>query len=90
MFLSTKLSRALNGLRPLVSSTSKLPLTAAARVDGSEEISARLDQGTGPKLDESALERLLLRAEAELSEPDAVQRREAIAQLKLAAVNNRG
>ena len=90
MFSSTRLSRALNGLRPLVLSNFKLPLTAAPRVDGSEGISARLDQGTGPKLDESALERLLSRAEAELSEPDAVQRREAIAQLKLAAVNNRG
>ena len=90
MFPPMKLSRALNGLRPLVSSNCKLPPTAAPRTDGSEEMSARHDQGTGPKLDERALERLLSRAEAELSEPDAVQRREAISRLKLAAVNGRG
>ena len=90
MLPSTKLSRALNGLRPLVSSSYKVPPTAASQAGKYEEVSARLDQGAGLKLDERALERLLSRAEAELSEPDAVQRREAIAQLKLAAVNGRG
>ena len=90
MFPSTKLSRALNGLRPLVSSSYKLPPTAAPQSDEYEVTSARLDQGAGPKLDERALERLLSRAEAELSEPDAVQRRETISRLKLAAVNGCG
>ena len=90
MFSSTRLSRALNGLRPVVSSSYKLLSTVAPGVDGSEEGSARLDQGNGPKLDESALERLLSRAELELSEPDAIQRRATIARLKVAAVNGRG
>ena len=90
MFSSTKLSRALNGLRPCISDSFEPPQATAPQPDGSEEISGQVESGTMAKLDEPAFERLLSRAEAELAEPNAVQRREAIAQLKLAAVNNRG
>jgi hypothetical protein len=43
-----------------------------------------------PEQDEPAFKRLLARAEVELAEPDAIQRREAVACLKVAAVNGRG
>ena len=90
MFPFMKLSRALNRLRPLASSSLKLPRITAPQADGSERISKPTEGGTGLKLDERAIDRLLLRAEVELCEPDAIQRREAIARLKLAAANSRG
>lgn len=62
----------------------------ASQTDGSDEFSGQAERGTGPKLNERALERLLARAEVELSEPDAIQRRATIARLKVAAVNSRG
>ena len=90
MFRSMKLSRALKGLRPLVLISLNLPRTAVPQADGFEKISGQVEGGTGPKLDERALERLLSRAEVELSEPDAIQRRATIARLKLSALNGPG
>ena len=89
MFLSIKLSRALKGFRPLASNSLGRLRTAPPQAGGSEQLSKSADGGTGLKLDDRAIERVLLRAEVELSEPDAIQRREAIARLKLAAVNGR-
>ena len=90
MFRSVKLSRALKGLRPSVLNTPEVLEASTPQADGSGEASELAEGGTGPKLDEPALERLLSRAEVELFEPDAIQRRETVARLKLAVVNSRG
>ena len=90
MFQAIKLSRALKGFRPFAVNGPKVLEATALHLNETEEASERVKRGTGPKLDERALERLLSRAEAELSEPEAIQRRAAIARLKVAAVNNQG
>ena len=89
MFESTKLSRALKGLRPSAPNTPEVLEATAPQADGSGEIFEKTEGGTGPKLEEPALERLLSRAEVELSEPGAIQRRLTIAHLKVAAINSR-
>ena len=90
MFQVIKLSRALKGFRPFAVNEPKVLEATALHPNETEEASERVKRGTGPKLDERALDRLLLRAEVELSEPDAVQRREAMARLRQAAVSGRG
>ena len=89
MFQSSKLSRALKGLRPFALNGPKVLQATATQADETGDISEHAEDGTGPELDEPALQRLLSRAEAELSEPDAIQRRTAMARLKVAAVNGR-
>ena len=90
MFESMKLSLALKGFRPFAVNGPKVLEATAPQADEAGEVSEWEKRGTGPKLDDRALERLLSRAEVELSEPEAIQRRAAIARLKMAAVNNRG
>ena len=90
MFQAIKLSRVLKGFRPSAFNGPKVPKATAPQANGSEKASEQAEGGTGPKLNERALDRLLSRAEVELSEPNAIQRRAAIARLKVAAVNNRG
>ena len=89
MFEPTKLSRALKGFSPFAPNTPGVIEATAPQADGSGVLFEQREGGTGPKLDEPALERLLSRAEVELSEPDAIQRRMTIAHLKVAAISSR-
>ena len=90
MFPSTKLSRALNGLRPDISKRLTPPRAADPQADGPDEVPEQAKGATWTKLEEPALDQLLSRAEVEMSEPKAIQRQATIARLKLAAVNARG
>ena len=92
MFHALKLSHVLQGVRPFALKGPKVTEGAAppngasqaTSVEGGAPSGLGQDEGT-----EGALDRLLSRAELELSDPDAVQRRKIVAQLKLAAASVR-
>ena len=64
-----------------------LPPMQASHDEGSKGAPREGEGRTELEQDEDELGRLLSRTEVELSKPDAVQRREIIAQLKLAAAS---
>jgi hypothetical protein len=80
MFRSMTLSGALKGLHSFAMSGPRVL----------QIITLQANERMEPEQDEPAFKRLLARAEVELAEPDAIQRREAVACLKVAAVNGRG
>lgn len=88
MLQHNKLSCALKGFRPLILGRLRILQVTAWEADRSEEISGQVEGLSAPKpADGPALERLLSRAEAEMSDPEAMQRRQTIARLKMAAAS---
>ena len=85
MFQTLRRPHVLHGVRPFVLKGFKLMEDAAPQdwSKGTSEGGSR----SGLEQDEEALHRLLSRAELELSDPDAVQRRETMARLKLATAS---
>jgi hypothetical protein len=88
MYQSSRLRHALYGVRPLLLQGSKVLQDAAPQGKASTGISVDKAR-TSPEQDERALQRLLSRTEFELSDTDAVRRRETIACLKLAAASTK-
>ena len=89
MFQPRRLLSALKGVRHYVLDGFKSQQDTAQRVEGLESPRFEQSRQAGPELRERAIHRLMSRAEIEMSHPEAVQRRESIAKLKLAAASMR-
>ncbi len=89
MVRSLRLLSALQGVRDFVLERFKGLQDAAPQDEGTKGPSVGEGDRIRLKQDEEALGRLLSRAELELSNPEAVRRRETIARLKLAAASTR-
>lgn len=87
MYQPSGLRHALYGVRPLLLQGFKVLQDATPQAKASPDAAIETGARTWPKQDEEALQRLLSRTESELADPDAVQRRETIAHLKLAAAS---
>ena len=87
MYQPSGLRHAFYGVRPLFLQGFKVLQDATPQEKASTGTPVEPSTPTWPKQDEEALQRLLSRAEFELSDPDAVRRRETIACLKLAAAS---
>ena len=87
MYQPSGLRHALYGVRPLLLKGSKVLWDAAPQGKASTDAPVEKGTRTWPELDEEALRCLFSRAEFEMSDPEAVQRRETIARLKLAAAS---
>jgi hypothetical protein len=89
MYQPSGLRHALYGVRPLILRGLRILQEASSQDKEATGTPARTGARTLPKQDEEALHRLLSRTESELSDPEAVQRRETIVHLKLAAASAR-
>jgi len=81
--------RILSGVRPLILTWFKVLQDVAPQDERSKSTSVEDRDRTWPEQDGEALDRLLSRAEFELTDPKAVRRREIITRLKGAAASTK-